>query len=63
MNPPENINIVLSLLRNAGYRALLVGGCVRDSLMGKIPYDWDITTSATPQETAVQYMRQAVLLT
>lgn len=49
-SPPENVNKVLSLLRSAGYRALLVGGCVRDSLRGKLPNDWDITTSATPEE-------------
>lgn len=50
VSPPENVNIVLSLLKNAGYRALLVGGCVRDILRGKTPHDWDITTSATPEE-------------
>lgn len=47
---PENVDKVLSLLRSAGYRALPVGGCVRDSLRRKEPHDWDITTSATPDE-------------
>jgi len=47
---PQNINIVLERLRLAGYRALPVGGCVRDILLGGNPHDWDITTSATPDE-------------
>ncbi|MDD6188681.1 MAG: GIY-YIG nuclease family protein [Clostridiales bacterium] len=40
----------LELLRAAGYEAWLVGGCVRDLLMGKTPHDWDMTTSAEPEE-------------
>lgn len=42
-------NILKRLIEN-GYKAYIVGGCVRDSLMEKIPYDWDICTSATPCE-------------
>ena len=41
----------LFLLNEAGYEAYVVGGCVRDALMGCPPTDWDITTSALPQET------------
>lgn len=41
---------VLALLHGAGYRAYLVGGCVRDSLAGRTPHDWDICTSALPQQ-------------
>lgn len=41
---------LLSRLNQAGYRAYVVGGCVRDLLMGNTPGDWDITTSATPQQ-------------
>ena len=41
----------LELLRAAGHEAWLVGGCVRDLLMGDTPHDWDITTSALPEET------------
>jgi len=37
-------------LRNAGYSAYLVGGCVRDLLLGREPADFDVATSATPQE-------------
>lgn len=49
--PPQVINI-LNLLQNAGYQAFCVGGAVRDSLMGIEPGDWDITTSATPEQIA-----------
>ena len=49
-NVPKNIQTVLDKLRTAGYRALPVGGCVRDLLRGMQPHDWDITTSATPEE-------------
>jgi len=47
---PEKINEVLTKIRDAGFRALPVGGCVRDLLRGKTPHDWDITSSATPDE-------------
>lgn len=47
---PEHIETVLSCLRRAGFRAVPVGGCVRDLLLGKEPNDWDIATSATPEE-------------
>ncbi len=48
---PQNIIKALELLENSGFEAYAVGGCVRDSLLGKTPYDWDICTSALPQET------------
>ncbi len=47
---PHEVRLVLEKLNNAGYEAYVVGGCVRDSLMGISPYDWDIATSATPRE-------------
>lgn len=47
---PENIQKVLGCLRRAGFRAVPVGGCVRDLLLGNTPHDWDIATSATPAE-------------
>ncbi len=47
---PDGALRILRILNGAGYGAYAVGGCVRDSLMGKTPYDWDITTSATPSE-------------
>ena len=42
---------VLEVLRRAGHKAYLVGGCVRDSLAGRPPQDWDICTSARPRQT------------
>ena len=47
---PENIKYVIETLTNNNFEAYIVGGCVRDMLMGKKPDDYDITTSATPQE-------------
>ena len=40
---------IISILENHGYEAYVVGGCVRDSLIGREPKDWDITTNATPE--------------
>lgn len=51
MQLPSYIVKVLDMLENAGYEAFIVGGCVRDSLMGNTPHDYDITTSALPEET------------
>ena len=51
MNVPEYVKNILLALETAGYEAWCVGGCVRDSLMGRIPGDWDVTTSALPEET------------
>ncbi|MCX6786394.1 MAG: HD domain-containing protein [Candidatus Kaiserbacteria bacterium] len=47
---PKEISTVSAKLRNAGFEAYLVGGCVRDLLVGKEPKDWDITTNATPEQ-------------
>jgi tRNA nucleotidyltransferase (CCA-adding enzyme) len=48
---PSQVNKAISLLSQAGFEAFVVGGCVRDSLLGASPADWDITTSALPEET------------
>ena len=45
---PENVIKILALLEAAGFQAYVVGGCVRDALLGKIPEDWDICTAAQP---------------
>lgn len=47
---PQFVSHVTKTLQNAGFEAYLVGGCVRDLLMGKIPKDWDITTNADPEQ-------------
>ena len=50
MDFPVGVQEILRALEQNGYEACLVGGCVRDLLMGKVPVDWDITTSALPKE-------------
>ncbi|MBI4118913.1 MAG: HD domain-containing protein [Parcubacteria group bacterium] len=50
MKIPDYIKNILGELEKAGYEAYLVGGCVRDLLMDRIPFDWDITTNAQPDE-------------
>ncbi len=45
---PEKVKSIIDTLTEAGYEAYAVGGCVRDSVLGRIPEDWDITTSASP---------------
>lgn len=47
---PQNILDCAKTLKNAGFEAFLVGGCVRDILLGQEPKDWDITTNAVPDE-------------
>lgn len=51
INAPAYVLTALKKLNSNGYRALAVGGCVRDALLGKEPFDWDVTTSALPEET------------
>lgn len=48
---PEKVNTIIHALQSHGYEAYAVGGCVRDSILGRMPEDWDITTSAMPEET------------
>ena len=50
MTSPAPVIYVMEKLENAGYTAYAVGGCVRDHLMGRIPGDYDVTTSAKPEE-------------
>ena len=51
IQPPAPVGEALSRLEEAGYEAWCVGGCVRDSLLGNPPFDWDVTTNARPEET------------
>ena len=48
---PDGVRHILQTLNSAGHEAYLVGGCVRDLLRGVEPHDWDICTSALPEET------------
>ena len=49
MKLPEHVNRIIHRLQKEGYDAYAVGGCVRDTLLGREPKDWDITTSARPE--------------
>jgi poly(A) polymerase/tRNA nucleotidyltransferase (CCA-adding enzyme) len=50
MKIPKEVKEILSKLKEHGFEAYIVGGCVRDIIMKKEPEDWDITTNATPQQ-------------
>jgi tRNA nucleotidyltransferase (CCA-adding enzyme) len=50
VNIPTDANELIHTLQKNGHSAYVVGGCVRDSVLGRIPHDWDICTSATPSE-------------
>lgn len=47
---PESVKNIIDILEANGYEAYAVGGCVRDTLLSRVPGDWDITTSAKPEE-------------
>ncbi len=57
MQFPDFVKTMLQTLESAGFSAYAVGGCVRDSLLEKTPADWDITTSARPEETVAVFSR------
>lgn len=54
---PEPVSGILGTLRQAGFEAYAVGGCIRDSILGRSPEDWDITTSARPQQVKALFPR------
>ena len=54
---PAGAEYIIEQLNSKGFEAYIVGGCVRDSLLGKNPNDWDITTSATPYEVKEIFKR------
>ncbi len=54
---PEKANYIIKTLTAAGFEAYAVGGCVRDSLLGRKPQDWDITTSARPEQVKALFAR------
>lgn len=57
---PESVEKVLYRMEKAGYEAWCVGGCVRDTLLGRSPEDWDVTTSALPEETMAVFAGHAI---
>lgn len=54
---PDKVRLIINKLIDEGFEAYAVGGCVRDSLLGKEPNDWDITTSATPMQVKSLFRR------
>ncbi len=47
---PSEVSRIPETLEKAGYKAYLIGGCVRDLILGRKPKDWDVTTNATPEQ-------------
>ena len=47
---PEKVTFIIETLMEHGFEAYAVGGCVRDTLLARTPMDWDITTSAKPEQ-------------
>lgn len=60
---PRDAYQLLQTLRAAGHSAYVVGGCVRDSLLGRLPGDWDICTSARPDQLRAIFHDQRLILT
>lgn len=54
---PEKVKYIIDTLMEAGYEAYAVGGCIRDSILGRKPGDWDITTSAKPMQVKELFSR------
>lgn len=54
---PEKVNMIIHSIQAAGFEAYAVGGCVRDSILGRVPDDWDITTSAKPEDIKKLFKR------
>lgn len=54
---PGDVEGIIRTLEEAGYEAYAVGGCVRDTLLGRTPGDWDITTSALPDQVKQLFRR------
>ncbi|MBE5967643.1 MAG: CCA tRNA nucleotidyltransferase [Lachnospiraceae bacterium] len=54
---PDKVNDIIDTLNAHGFEAYIVGGCVRDMLLGRLPEDWDITTSAAPAEVKQIFRR------
>jgi len=60
MRIPEAVQKIMAALEGAGYAAHCVGGCVRDSLLGRTPGDWDVTTSALPEQVLTLFGEGAI---
>ena len=63
INIQKNANKIIKTLQSKGFSAYIVGGCVRDSIIGKTPLDWDICTSATPKEMCISLREYKIVET
>lgn len=61
MHLPKNVLYCMQALEDEGHSAYAVGGCVRDSLLGIVPHDYDLCTSATPEQTARIFAQHALV--
>lgn len=57
INMPEDVKKIIATLEAAGFEGFAVGGCVRDAILGRQPQDWDITTSALPNQVKELFTR------
>jgi tRNA nucleotidyltransferase (CCA-adding enzyme) len=63
MHLPKNVQYIISRLNECGFRADVVGGCVRDFLLGKAPVDYDVTTNAEPEEMKRVFRKEKTIET
>ena len=63
LSPPAGVGQALAVLEAAGWESWVVGGCVRDALLGRTPHDWDVTTAAPPEAVMAAFAGQRVLET
>ena len=54
---PQPVREIIETLESAGFEAFAVGGCVRDAILGRVPADWDVTTSAMPEKVKALFGR------
>lgn len=57
---PQEVRALLARLESAGYQGWAVGGCVRDTLRGAVPSDWDVTTDARPERVMALFGERAI---
>ena len=60
---PAPVHFIMQELCNAGHEAYIVGGCVRDGILGIEPHDWDICTSATPNQVMDSFPDEKIIPT
>lgn len=60
---PASVYFIIQELERCGHEAYMVGGCVRDSVLGRVPHDFDICTSATPNEILKAFPNEDIILT